>query len=499
MGKWLILILLFKAMVMFAVIAFAGIGLGPDEAQYWTWSQALDWGYYSKPPGIAWQIWLGTRLFGDTEWGVRSLTVCMAIAQAYAVYILARSAALLDRSAFWCALFMALSPLGIAGSLFAITDAGFLLCWTGACIPIVKALQEEKELSFIRLGLWILVGALFKWPIYLLWVFVVVNRSLFIPQLKIQSLLIGISISLVGLLPSVWWNLSHDWATFRHVFATVQGGSSHRAGGNLLEFIGAQALLLSPILFLLLIGALWQWARMGKKLPPPLYFCGFITITALCVATLLSSFQKVQGNWVVFAYPTGLVVLGWYAFELRRTMSNWARGGVAFSLLLVAAFILFPAFQSIPYRFHPLKHNTGWRELGTQLEEHGYDPQKHFLVADKYQISSLLSFYGQGQRRAYFLNLQGMRNNQFSYWPSIQEEQKGKSGFFVWVENSPRLEKNQESKREFYLQELQAVFEKIEFVGLVPLIKEEENCVKGALIFKCERCKDFSSITSSRY
>jgi len=27
-----------------------------DEAQYWFWSQNLDFGYYSKPPMIAWFI-----------------------------------------------------------------------------------------------------------------------------------------------------------------------------------------------------------------------------------------------------------------------------------------------------------------------------------------------------------------------------------------------------------------------------------------------------------
>ncbi|MET0689113.1 MAG: hypothetical protein ABWY38_07955, partial [Methyloceanibacter sp.] len=27
-----------------------------DEAQYWTWSRALDFGYFSKPPMIAWSF-----------------------------------------------------------------------------------------------------------------------------------------------------------------------------------------------------------------------------------------------------------------------------------------------------------------------------------------------------------------------------------------------------------------------------------------------------------
>src|SRR5687767_10787623 len=45
--------------------------LYPDEAQYWLWSRTLDFGYYSKPPVIAWAIWATTALGGDTEPWVR--------------------------------------------------------------------------------------------------------------------------------------------------------------------------------------------------------------------------------------------------------------------------------------------------------------------------------------------------------------------------------------------------------------------------------------------
>ncbi|HCY54966.1 MAG TPA: glycosyl transferase, partial [Oceanicaulis sp.] len=37
----------------------AGLMINPsslyaDETQYWVWSRDLDWGYFSKPPLIAW-------------------------------------------------------------------------------------------------------------------------------------------------------------------------------------------------------------------------------------------------------------------------------------------------------------------------------------------------------------------------------------------------------------------------------------------------------------
>ncbi len=261
-----------KALAMLGVIIYAGIGLGPDEAQYWTWSQALDWGYYSKPPGIAWQIWLGTKIFGQTEWGVRSLSVFLAFLQALAVNRLGLGAGLRSGTAFWCGILMAFCPLGIIGSLFAITDGGMLLCWTGACLTVASALHRKEAPDPLRIGGWILVGAVFKWPIYLFWFFFLFSRHWYFPDQNKTKVLKGFLLSLLGLLPSVWWNLTHNWATFRHVSATLQGGNGHQVSGNLAEFLVGQALLLSPFFFILLLLGLWQWVKKKDQVSPPFIF-----------------------------------------------------------------------------------------------------------------------------------------------------------------------------------------------------------------------------------
>lgn len=468
-----------KAIVLTLLIFYAGIGLGPDEAQYWTWSRALDWGYYSKPPGIAWQIWLGIQLFGSTEMGIRSVTVVLSFLQAWAVYRLALKAELLPKTAFWAALCMAFSPLGITGSFFAITDVGFLYCWTEACLVTVSALSCKKAADPLRIGIWILVGALFKWPIYGFWIFYLFCHFWYFPNQKLSRLWGGIFLSLLGLIPSLIWNWSHDWATFRHVFATLQGGSGHKAPGNLIEFLGAQMLLLSPILFILLIIGGWHWIRQRKSLSPPLFFCGFVTFSSLAIAVSLAGFQKIQGNWAAFAYPTAMVLLGWYSIR-------FAKIGLIFSIVLTASIFIFP----FPYRFNPLKHNLGWTALQQTLARQGYNSSKHFLVSDRYQTTSLLSFYNDGQKRAYFLNLEGIRKNQFSYWPSLQEKERGKTGYFVWVENMPKLGREWKAQLTSYQSKLSKYFEEVEFLELAPLIYEGPLIAKGALIFRCKNCKN---------
>ena len=242
--KTLLTILSLKALLMIGVILFAGIDLGPEEAQYWNWSRQLDWGYYSKPPGIALEIWSGTLLFGDTELGVRIGAVVFAFLISLAVYYLALACRLKENTAFWAAIIMAFSPLGVMGSLMTVTDGGLLLFWTLACIFLVR------ESNYILLGLSVALGALFKWPMYLFWLFAIP----FYPKLYKS-----IAISLLALIPALIWNIQHNFVTFRHVLSTILGyhqqdlGATYLKQGNLLDFFGAQGGLLSPIYFILLL------------------------------------------------------------------------------------------------------------------------------------------------------------------------------------------------------------------------------------------------------
>ena len=491
----LIFILVLKSVFTIAVIQSGLIGLGPDEAQYWTWSQELDWGYYSKPPGIAWQIFLGTLFFGDTEFGVRFVAVLISFLLSIAVYFLARASRLTETASFWAGTAIALSPLGFMSSLLATTDGGLVLFWTLACIVIAKSLSEEKLPNYYLLGLIILCGAVFKWPIYILWVFVLIG-CVVVPTLRSPHVFSGIAVSLLGFFPSLIWNVNHEWATFRHVLSTMLGGHAKESGttpllkGNFLEFVGAQASLLSPILFVLLIIALVHMLRNIKTIDKAIVFCGGVTLLLLGVYSTLSLFMKMQGNWCIFAYPTGAVLLAWYCLERVAWGKLWLAAGVAFSIILSVLAMGIPFAQTngighIPYKISPFRHNVGWKRLDDDLKEVGYDPQKDFLFGDKYQTASLLSFYAPEQKRAYFFNLRGARKNQYSYWPGMPEEQKGKTGFFVIAENDPHLSFVLKYEADFYQKTLEKYFEKVEYLGVWPLFYANAKMVKGALIYKC--------------
>src|SRR5215212_5048689 len=74
------------------LIAAAFTPITFDEAYYWMWSQNLAGGYYDHPPMVAYVIRAGTMIAGNTELGVRLVSILLALPMSYAVY---RSAAIL--------------------------------------------------------------------------------------------------------------------------------------------------------------------------------------------------------------------------------------------------------------------------------------------------------------------------------------------------------------------------------------------------------------------
>lgn len=484
----LLLLLLIKAFALGLFIAQGPVGLGPDEAQYWTWSQQPALGYYSKPPGIAWQIWMGTKLFGNTELGVRFGALVIGTLLPLAVFSLARHSTLSPSAAFWAGAAMAFCPLGMMASLLAITDGGQVLFWSLATLLVASSLTKERPPSYLLLGLTVLAGALFKWPMYLFWLFA-------LGALRFQHywrFLGGVALSLLGLLPSLIWNNQHGWVTFRHVAATIEHGATEAStteAGNFFAFLGSQMALLSPILFALLIVAFWILMRGSHALPPAVAFCGWSSFIIVLGYSLMALFKKMQGNWCDFAYPGAVVYLSWAACDHLKTV-KWMAGGTLLALCLSIFSFAIPILQEknilpLSYSINPYRHNLGWKALGKALSDSGYDPSQHFLFGDKYQTSSILSFYAQGQQRAYFLNLNRVRKNQFSFWPSMKQEQLGQTGYFVVTENIPALTRQLPQLPATYLEKLKPYFARVEYLGNKTLFSSNRRQAKAALIFRC--------------
>jgi len=223
-----------------------------DEAYYWQWSRHLDWGYYDNTPLMALVIRLFTGLLGTNELGVRAgATVCAFIAGLF-IYLLAKR--LLGPTVALAALVLAsVVPLFAAGSVIMTQDPVQLALWAAALYVIQRALTDRPKwwvgagvlaglAAEAKLNALLLLPSVF---LYILLSPVARDRWLRRPE----PYLAGV-IALLMLAPFLWWNHTHQNAFWIHAHAMSSRGSGHDGLKWVGRFLGDQAVLLSPFVFL---------------------------------------------------------------------------------------------------------------------------------------------------------------------------------------------------------------------------------------------------------
>ena len=126
-----------------AVLTIGEISLFYDEAYYYFWSKDLDWGYYSKPPVVAWLIHASTSLFGDSEWAIKLTSPILYTMSAYIVGLV--GAQLYNpRTGFWSAIMFQMAPIVSFNSLFITTDAALVFFWSLTIYLFSLGLEKEK-------------------------------------------------------------------------------------------------------------------------------------------------------------------------------------------------------------------------------------------------------------------------------------------------------------------------------------------------------------------
>lgn len=424
--------------------------LSADEAHYWEWSRRLDWSYYSKGPLVAYLIAASTWIGGTTVFWIRLPAVLLGSALALLAASQASQIFRSERAGFLTVVIYGVMPLFTAGSLLMTIDPPFVFCWGLAAFCLWRAVQRKGEAAWYGVGVAFGLGLLSKYTMLMLLPCVVLWLA-GSPRLRhwlrrrepYEALLIGLLI----FSPVLVWNARHGWLSGRHVLVQAGGGVGRDLWASILgglEFLGSQLGLVSPLLFLLMLGALAWASREG--LARGRDDCWLLVCLSLPILLFFQTWgflSKVQGNWAAHAYVTAAIALaGW-----RETWRDWGPQRIRMRRLklCLGAAILLPAVLltaffaldqgafglRIPERLDLVsKRLRGWPELGEAvggLLREG--PGAPFLVSDRYQIASQLAFHVPGQPRVYNVNL-GRRMNQYDLWGGW-EELAGRDGLFV--------------------------------------------------------------------
>jgi 4-amino-4-deoxy-L-arabinose transferase-like glycosyltransferase len=395
---WLLVFVTALTVFRLAALALSRTDLFFDEAQYWFWSRELSFGYYSKPPLIAWIIRGATAVCGMSEACIRAPSPLIHAATAMVIYAIGR--ALYDaRIGFWSGLVYATLPGVSFSSGIISTDVPLLLCVAVALLALIKMRMSPSWGWAVVLGLAIGFGLNGKYAMsyFLLCLGIYAlaapaGRAL----LRDPRLYAALAIAAVLIAPNIGWNAQHKFATFAHTADNANWGGSLFHPADALEFFFGQFGVFGPILFTCLIIFVLNWRR-----PEPatgdvgaerllLGFC--VPVLGLMLVQALLS--RAHANWAAFAYIAATVLITAALLRTQWTglfrVSLWLHLAIA---LLMGLGGMLAGRLGLPAGADPYARVLGWRAMaeaaGDKAEAEGY----RAIVTDKRAFAAELHYY----------------------------------------------------------------------------------------------------------
>jgi hypothetical protein len=461
--------------------------LFPDETYYWEWSRHLAPGYFDHPPMIAWVIRLGTLLFGDTAIGVRfGPVLCGSVAGLFICASARRLAG--DRAALVAAVVFAAIPLAAAGLILATPDAPLFAAASATVYAIIRAVESVRR-SRASLAWWSVAGIALGVALTAKYTAVLLPLGVFIavlmrrdlrPRLAEHGPYVATAIAFLVFSPVVLWNARHDWISFafqiQHGLAAVGGSALNRV----LEMVGGQVGLVSPIVFVLCVIAVVHALRRADPGVRALLAIASVVVFAFFMYSATK--RRVEANWPALAYVPALALLASHASGQR--WDRWMRAGIGLSavLTLVTYVNAFTPVLPVPARRDPAARAHGWNDLTREVDRlHGprlsISSYRTWVAADRYQEASALAFHLPSRPETFSLNLT-TRANQYDLWTTFPRRAYARDAMILVVDDVAGAHPTVEALRPH--------FERVTQGALVPLTREGD-LVKNLRIWQLER------------
>ncbi|MDB5444243.1 MAG: 4-amino-4-deoxy-L-arabinose transferase [Phenylobacterium sp.] len=410
-ADWSAAILLTAGLTLARLVALfrTPLELYPDEAQYWLWSRTLDFGYYSKPPIVAWAIWATTHMGGDAEAFVRLSAPLFQAGATLTVFAIGRRLYGGPAALAAAALYALMPAVQISGVVVA-TDAP-LLFFLGLTILAYSALQPAVGWRRLALaaGLGATLGLAFLSKYAAVYAVIGIGLHLALSRearraWSVPTAALALSALAVVLAPNLVWNAQHGFATLHHTAADAAWGEHPPFNpANLALFLASQFVIFGPIPFGVLIAGLGLAARRRALPREDLLLLCFI-IPPILIVSLQALLSRANANWSGASYlPGAVLTAGWL---IRWRARRWLTAAVAVQALL-AAFVLLalvqPRVMDAVGGSNSLKRVRGWSQAARVVVERAKLEADAGLSAvavnDRFTYYAL-SYYG----RDYFLS-----------------------------------------------------------------------------------------------
>ena len=388
--QWRAVLLIAAALTAVRLVALFAtqLELYPDEAQYWLWSRTLDWGYYSKPPMVAWLIWATTGLGGDAEPWVRLSAPLLHAVTTLCVYGIGRR--LYGASAgFAAAALYLLMPAIQLSSLVIATDAPLLAFLSLALLAYVELPgAEPRQRLWLAAGLGAATGLAFLSKYAAIYGLIGVGLHLIVSRdarrtWNLPSAALAIAAFALVMAPNLIWNAGHGFATVQHTAANANWGGDHTLFnfGELGDFLASQFGTFGPIPFAVLVGGgIWLTWRRRLQSADILLLC--FAAPPLLIVTGQAFISRANANWAAAGYVPAIILVA--AWLVRWRARGWLIAALAIQAAVAIVFMACVLNQDFADRVglsNSFKRAKGWEQLTEQIGERALREPKGSLTA----------------------------------------------------------------------------------------------------------------------
>ncbi len=319
---WLILI-----SAVIKLIASAMLELGNDEVYYWTYALQPDWNHFDHPPMVGWLIRVTTfNLNWVSEVSMRLGSILCASLSTW--FIFKTGKLLANEKAGWYAalIYNCSVYTGFIAGFFILPDSPQMPFWTAALYIMAHLFirnDDQKLSTWLMLGLVIGLAALCKIHGLYLWagfgLFLLITRAKWLLNWRLY---VAVLVSVLCILPILYWNVLNDFITYR--FHSERVTHTSLQWDMLGREIGGEIIYQNPVIFLLIVVA-------------------FITMLRRRIR-----FNRKKASTWLFCMSIPMILIFWGISLTNPTLPHWS-GPAYIPLFFVAALYLEQrSFKTIP-------------------------------------------------------------------------------------------------------------------------------------------------------
>ena len=238
---------------------------------------------------------------------------------------------------------------------------------------------------------------------------------------------IALAIALAVFAPNLVWNAQHGWVSFDyqlgHGLARHQGSAFLRE----LRLFGGQIGLVSPLLFALLVAAVYDALRArGDALRATFAIIACVTWLAFAVCALRSAAEP---NWQAPAYLSAIVLLA-SDDRLGTRARSLFRGALILGAAMTALIYVHTVHPFVPVDpgLNVTGAGFGWDSLAAHVDATRADTAPDelrldthtWIAGERYQEASELAYHLADHPVTFTINVGG-RPNEYDLWPSFSQ------------------------------------------------------------------------------